>query len=106
MIAATAHFGDEAVMSDFGGDPAHRATNNPAICGLGRKDQVGPGLGIGRQPREVVARHLVGAERRKTEPGDRLTTLGRRVLEAETDRLARVVALARAKNILRRPEPA
>jgi DNA-binding PadR family transcriptional regulator len=36
----------------------------------------------------------------------RLTTLGRRVLEAETDRLARVVALARAKNVLRRPEPA
>jgi DNA-binding PadR family transcriptional regulator len=36
----------------------------------------------------------------------RLTPLGRRVLEAELRRLARVVALARAKNILRRPEPA
>jgi DNA-binding PadR family transcriptional regulator len=36
----------------------------------------------------------------------RATTLGRRVLEAETERLARVVAIARAKNVLRRPEPA
>jgi DNA-binding MarR family transcriptional regulator len=36
----------------------------------------------------------------------RATTLGRRVLEAETERLARVVAVARAKNVLRRPEPA
>ena len=36
----------------------------------------------------------------------RITVLGRRVLEAETERLARVVALARAKNVLRRPEPA
>ncbi len=36
----------------------------------------------------------------------RMTLLGRRVLEAETERLARVVALARAKNVLRRPEPA
>jgi DNA-binding PadR family transcriptional regulator len=36
----------------------------------------------------------------------RMTTLGRRVLESELDRLARVVALARAKNVLRRPEPA
>ena len=36
----------------------------------------------------------------------RVTTLGRRVLEAETERLARVVAVARAKNVLRRPEPA
>jgi len=34
----------------------------------------------------------------------RLTTLGRRVLETEADRLARVVALARAKNVIRRPE--
>jgi DNA-binding PadR family transcriptional regulator len=34
----------------------------------------------------------------------RLTALGRRVLESEADRLARVVALARAKNVLRRPE--
>src|SRR3982750_3526965 len=32
----------------------------------------------------------------------RLTTLGRRVLESEADRLARVVALAPAKNVLRR----
>jgi DNA-binding PadR family transcriptional regulator len=36
----------------------------------------------------------------------RITALGRRVLEAESERLARVVALARAKNVLRRPEPA
>lgn len=36
----------------------------------------------------------------------RMTALGRRVLESETERLARVVALARAKNVLRRPEPA
>ena len=36
----------------------------------------------------------------------RMTTLGRRVLESETERLARVVSLARAKNVLRRPEPA
>jgi len=35
-----------------------------------------------------------------------MTALGRRVLESETERLARVVALARAKNVLRRPEPA
>ncbi len=36
----------------------------------------------------------------------RMTALGRRVLEAELDRLARVVAVARAKNVMRRPEPA
>ena len=36
----------------------------------------------------------------------RMTTLGRRVLESEMERLDRVVALARAKNLLRRPEPA
>jgi hypothetical protein len=35
-----------------------------------------------------------------------MTTLGRRVLESEMERLDRVVALARAKNVLRRPEPA
>ena len=36
----------------------------------------------------------------------RMTALGRRVLESETERLARVVAVARTKNVLRRPEPA
>ena len=36
----------------------------------------------------------------------RMTTLGRRVLESEMERFDRVVALARAKNLLRRPEPA
>ena len=36
----------------------------------------------------------------------RMTALGRRVLESEMERLDRVVALARAKNVLRRPEPA
>ena len=36
----------------------------------------------------------------------RMTALGRRVLEWEMERLDRVVALARAKNVLRRPEPA
>ena len=36
----------------------------------------------------------------------RMTSFGRRVLESEIERLARVVALARTKNVLRRPEPA
>ena len=46
---------------------------------------------------------ISGDERRRFY---RMTTLGRRVLESEMERLDRVVALARAKNVLRRPEPA
>ena len=46
---------------------------------------------------------IAGDERRRFY---RMTTLGRRVLESEMERLDRVVALARAKNVLRRPEPA
>jgi len=53
-----------------------------------------PGRGRGR---------TAGDERRRFY---RITPLGRRVLAAEADRLERVVALARAKNVLRRPEPA
>jgi DNA-binding PadR family transcriptional regulator len=76
--------------------------------------RMGPGTLYGSIGR-MVANGLIeeAAVRTRSRSGDdprrrfyRLTTLGRRVLESETDRLARVVALARAKNVLRRPEPA
>jgi DNA-binding PadR family transcriptional regulator len=75
--------------------------------------RMGPGTLYGSIGRMVTSGLIEESVRARSRGGDderrrfyRLTTLGRRVLEAETDRLARVVALARAKNILRRPEPA
>jgi len=74
--------------------------------------RMGPGTLYGSISRMVAAGLIEESARARGRSEDtrrrfyRLTTLGRRVLEAETDRLARVVALARAKNVLRRPEPA
>lgn len=75
--------------------------------------RMGPGTLYGSIGRMVTSGLIEESTRPRARPGDdarrrfyRMTTLGRRVLEAETDRLARVVALARAKHILRRPEPA
>jgi DNA-binding PadR family transcriptional regulator len=74
--------------------------------------RMGPGTLYGSIGR-MVANGLIEESGRARRNSDderrrfyRLTTLGRRVLEAEADRLARVVALARSKNVLRRPEPA
>lgn len=74
--------------------------------------RMGPGTLYGSIGR-MVARGLIEEAPRSRGRADderrrfyRMTALGRRVLELETDRLARVVALARAKNVLRRPEPA
>ena len=75
--------------------------------------RMGPGTLYGSIGRMVGNGLIEESARARSRGGDdprrrfyRLTTLGRRVLESETDRLARVVALARAKNVLRRPEPA
>jgi DNA-binding PadR family transcriptional regulator len=75
--------------------------------------RMGPGTLYGSIGRMVANGLIEESARARSRNGDdprrrfyRLTTLGRRVLESETDRLARVVALARAKNVLRRPEPA
>jgi DNA-binding PadR family transcriptional regulator len=74
--------------------------------------RMGPGTlygSIGRMVANGLIEESVRARGRSDDERRRfyrLTTLGRRVLEAETDRLVRVVALARAKNVLRRPEPA
>ena len=75
--------------------------------------RMGPGTLYGSIGRMVASGLLEEASRPRARAADderrrfyRLTPLGRRVLESETDRLARVVALARAKNVLRRPEPA
>jgi len=74
--------------------------------------RMGPGTLYGSIGRMVASGLIEESVRTRGRSDDarrrfyRLTTLGRRVLEAETDRLARVVALARAKNVLRRPEPA
>lgn len=73
--------------------------------------RMGPGTLYGSIGRMVASRLLEESSRGRT-AGDerrrfyRMTTLGRRVLESEMERLDRVVALARAKNVLRRPEPA
>jgi len=62
---------------------------------------------------EEVARPRSGARSQVVPTGDeerrryyRLSAFGRRVLELELARLARVVVLARAKNLLPDPEPA
>ena len=76
--------------------------------------RMGPGTLYGSIGRMVASGLIEEAARARGRTVDderrrfyRMTTLGRRVLESETDRLARVVALARAKNVLpRRPEPA
>jgi DNA-binding PadR family transcriptional regulator len=75
--------------------------------------RMGPGTLYGSIGRMVASGLLEESSRQRGRAADderrrfyRLTPLGRRVLESETDRLARVVALARAKNVLRRPEPA
>ena len=74
--------------------------------------RMGPGTLYGSISRMVASGLIEESIRARGRSDDerrrfyRLTTLGRRVLEAELDRLARVVAVARAKNILRRPEPA
>jgi DNA-binding PadR family transcriptional regulator len=74
---------------------------------------MGPGTLYGSIGRLVAGGLIEETTRPRGRSGDaerrrfyRMTSLGRRVLESETDRLARVVALARAKNVLRRPEPA
>lgn len=75
--------------------------------------RMGPGTLYGSIGRMVTGGLIEETARPRARGGDderrrfyRMTALGRRVLESETDRLARVVALARAKNVLRRPEPA
>jgi DNA-binding PadR family transcriptional regulator len=75
--------------------------------------RMGPGTLYGSIGRMVTSGLIEEATRARGRAADderrrfyRMTPLGRRVLESETDRLARVVALARAKNVLRRPEPA
>jgi DNA-binding PadR family transcriptional regulator len=75
--------------------------------------RMGPGTLYGSIGRMVASGLLEESSRPRGRATDderrrfyRITPLGRRVLESETNRLARVVALARAKNVLRRPEPA
>ena len=75
--------------------------------------RMGPGTLYGSIGRMVAAGLIEESTRSRGRGGDderrrfyRMTALGRRVLESETERLARVVSLARAKNVLRRPEPA
>jgi DNA-binding PadR family transcriptional regulator len=75
--------------------------------------RMGPGTLYGSIGRMVASGLIEESTRPRGRGSDderrrfyRMTVLGRRVLESETDRLARVVALARAKNVLRRPEPA
>jgi DNA-binding PadR family transcriptional regulator len=75
--------------------------------------RMGPGTLYGSIGRMVAGGLIEESARARVRGGDderrrfyRMTALGRRVLESETERLARVVALARAKNVLRRPEPA
>ena len=75
--------------------------------------RMGPGTLYGSIGRMVASGLLEESSRPRGRSTDderrrfyRMTPLGRRVLESETDRLVRVVALARAKNVLRRPEPA
>jgi len=75
--------------------------------------RMGPGTLYGSIGRMVASGLIEESARPRGRTGDddrrrfyRMTQLGRRVLESETERLARVVALARAKNVLRRPEPA
>lgn len=75
--------------------------------------RMGPGTLYGSIGRMVASGLIEESARPRGRAGDddrrrfyRMTPLGRRALESETERLARVVALARAKNVLRRPEPA
>lgn len=56
-----------------------------------------------KSPARPRAAHASDDERRRYY---RLTTLGRRVLELELARLARVVVFARSKHLLTSPEPA
>ena len=75
--------------------------------------RMGPGTLYGSIQRMQEAGFIEGVPRRPRAPDDderrryyRLSALGRRVLRAEAERLARVVVLARARNVLRGPEPA
>ena len=75
--------------------------------------RMGPGTLYGSIGRMVTSGLIEEAARVRSRSDDderrrfyRMTALGRRVLESELDRLARVIAVARTKNVLRRPEPA
>ena len=75
--------------------------------------RMGPGTLYGSIGRMVASGLLEESSRARGRVADddrrrfyRMTALGRRVLESEMERLDRVVALAHAKNVLRRPEPA
>lgn len=75
--------------------------------------RMGPGTLYGSIGRMVASGLLEESSRGRARVAEderrrfyRMTALGRRVLESEMERLDRVVALARAKNVLRRPEPA
>ena len=61
----------------------------------------------------MAAAGLIEETARRPQDGDderrryyRATALGRRVLGLEAERLAKIVAVARSKQLLRRPEPA
>ena len=74
--------------------------------------RMGPGTLYGSIQRMLAAGLIAAARRRHTESEDerrryyRITPLGRRALELEVERLARVVRQAQASNILIDPEPA
>jgi DNA-binding PadR family transcriptional regulator len=75
--------------------------------------RMGPGTLYGSIQRMLDAGFIEEAARRQRTADDderrryyRLSALGRRVLRAEAERLAKVVVVARAKNVLRGPEPA
>ena len=73
--------------------------------------RMGPGTLYGSIQRMLGASLIEAAPRRRRAPDDderrryyRITPLGRRALELELDRLARVVRHARGKRLLRGPE--
>ena len=75
--------------------------------------QLGPGTLYGSIKRMVASGLIEESEERPDPELDderrryyRITTLGRQVAVAEARRMERLVAIARAKRLLRRPEPA
>jgi len=78
----------------------------------GGQVRMGPGTLYGSIQRMLAAGLIDAARRRHAESDDerrryyRITPLGRRALELEVERLARVVRQARASHILPDPEPA